>query len=71
MKPRTPGGLDAVETGPLPSDTPTRTAATLAAKPSDHASVVALVARFGDAVRRHRVNAGDQTVVWIEPAKSL
>jgi NADH-quinone oxidoreductase subunit C len=66
-----PRGLDAVETGPLPSDAPTRTVAPQAAKPSDHPSVAALVARFGGAVRRHRVSAGDQTVVWIEPAKSL
>ena len=71
MKPRTPGGLDAVETGPLPSDAPTRAVAIPAAPPSDHPSVAALVARFGDAVRRHRVSAGDQTVVWIDPARSL
>ncbi|MSR20618.1 MAG: NADH-quinone oxidoreductase subunit C [Gemmatimonadetes bacterium] len=71
MKPGTPGGLDAVETGPLPSDAPTRTVAPQSATPSDHPSVAALVARFGDAIRRHRVSAGDQTVVWIDPAKNL
>jgi NADH-quinone oxidoreductase subunit C len=60
-----------VETGPLPSDAPTRTGAPHAATPSDHPSVAALLKRFGDAVLSHRVSAGDQTVVWIEPAKNL
>jgi NADH-quinone oxidoreductase subunit C len=71
MKPGTKGGLDAVDEGPLPSDTPVRTVATAPAPPSDHPSVAALVARFGSAIVRHRVSAGDQTVVWIEPRKSL
>jgi NADH-quinone oxidoreductase subunit C len=29
------------------------------------------VARFGAAILRHRVNAGDQLVVWISPVRSL
>jgi NADH-quinone oxidoreductase subunit C len=33
--------------------------------------VAALVGRFGSAIVRHRVSAGDQTVVWIQPARSL
>jgi len=70
MADRPTGGLDAVEQGPLPSDaaesadTPTPTDA------AEHPSVTALMARFGDAVRGHRVSAGDQHVVWIDPARS-
>ena len=64
-------GLDAVEEGPRPSDVDPGGAARAVSPPSDHPSVQALEARFGDAVVRHRVSAGDQTVVWIEPAKSL
>lgn len=64
-------GLDAVEAGPLPSETPTRAPVASDAAPSDHPSVAALVARFGPAIVRHRVSAGDQTVVWIDHAKSL
>ena len=71
MTAKAKGGLDAVEAGPLPSEAPTRAVAASPAPPSDHPSVAALVARFGDAVRRHRVSAGDQTVVWIAPAKNL
>jgi NADH-quinone oxidoreductase subunit C len=68
---RTKGGLDAVDEGPLPSDAPRSHGRTTTAEPSDHPSVAALVARFGNAIVRHRVSAGDQTVVWIEPARSL
>jgi NADH-quinone oxidoreductase subunit C len=38
---------------------------------SDHPSVAALRSRFGSAVQGDRVSAGDQTVVWIDPARSL
>jgi NADH-quinone oxidoreductase subunit C len=48
-----------------------RTLAPSEALGSDHPSVAALTGRFGAAVRRHRVSAGDQTVVWIDPARSL
>jgi NADH-quinone oxidoreductase subunit C len=68
---RTKGGLDAVDEGPLPSDAPRRRGRQTDAQPSDHPSVAALVARFGNAIVRHRVSAGDQTVVWVEPARSL
>ncbi len=71
MTAKAKGGLDAVEAGPLPSDAPIRVVAAPPAPPSDHPSVAALSARFGDSIRRHRVSAGDQTVVWIAPEKSL
>lgn len=38
---------------------------------SDHPSAGALRARFGDAILEDRVTAGDQTVVWIDPARNL
>jgi NADH-quinone oxidoreductase subunit C len=63
--------LDAVELGPLPSEVRTHGAVESDAPPSDDPSVAALLGRFGPAIRRHRVSAGDQAVVWIEPAKSL
>ena len=68
---QTRGGLDAVELGPLPSDLAGRDLAPAEAVPSDHPSVAALSGTFGSAVRRHRVSAGDQTVVWLDPARSL
>ena len=68
---RTKGGLDAVDEGPLPSDAHRGRGRATTAQPSDHPSVAALVARFGSAIVRHRVSAGDQTVVWVEPARSL
>jgi NADH-quinone oxidoreductase subunit C len=64
-------GLDAVEEGPRPSDVDPGGAARVVPDGSDHPSVAALEARFGDAIVRHRVSAGDQTVVWIDPARSL
>ena len=68
---RTTGGLDAVDQGPLSSDAPVRRAPVPIPEPSEHPSVGALVARFGEGIRGHRVSAGDQTVVWIEPSRSL
>ena len=67
----TKGGLDAVDQGPLPSDRPERPTPTVEPTPSDHPSVGALTARFGDWILRHRVSAGDQTVIWVDPARSL
>jgi NADH-quinone oxidoreductase subunit C len=64
-------GLDAVEEGPRPSDVEHGESGGSGAAASDHPSVAALEARFGKAILRHRVSAGDQTVVWIDPAKSL
>ena len=63
-------GLDAVEEGPRPSDLDLGAGTGAGAPRSGHASVAALEARFRDAIVRHRVFAGDQTVVWIDPARS-
>jgi len=71
MADRPTSGLDAVERGPLPSDVAGADSPASGAAGSDHPSVAALRARFGDAVQSDRVSAGDQTVVWIDPAKSL
>lgn len=64
-------GLDAVDEGPIPSDAAGSGAAGTPSDPEGHPSVAALVERFGDAVVRHRVSAGDQYVVWIDPARSV
>ena len=67
----TKSALDAVDEGPVASDEAAASAIASTGDPTDHPSVAALIAEFGDAVRRHRVNAGDQWVVWIDPARSL
>jgi NADH-quinone oxidoreductase subunit C len=64
-------GLDAVDFGPLPSDIAIPAAAAEPPVPSEHPSIQALSARFGGAIRRHRVTAGDQHVVFIDPARVL
>lgn len=72
MSERKGSGLDAVERGPLASasaaevEEPGRPLA-----PSDHPSVAALMERFGDAVERHAVHAGDQHVVHVDPARNV
>jgi NADH-quinone oxidoreductase subunit C len=71
MTERPLSGLDAVERGPLPSDLGAAPSTTSIEGESDHPSVAALEGRFGSAILRHSVSAGDQTVVWIDPAKSL
>ncbi len=63
-------GLDAVGEGPVSSDATESAATGSTGDPSDHPSVAALLERFGDAVLRHRLNAGDQWVVWVDPARS-
>jgi len=64
-------GLDAVEEGPRPTDEGSGEGGPSGAAASDHPSVKALEAEFGAAVLRHRVSAGDQTVVWVDPKRSL
>jgi NADH-quinone oxidoreductase subunit C len=71
MTDRPLSGLDAVERGPLPSDAAGRGSSTSAGAGSDHPSVAALRSRFGSAIEGDRVTAGDQTVVWVDPARSL
>lgn len=65
-------GLDAVEDGPSLSDAAPGTDIVHAAlEPSEHPSIVALKDKFGDAVRRWEVVAGDEHVVFIDPARNL
>lgn len=65
-----PADFDAVDLGPAPSD---RSGPGKLGRPqvSDHPSARALRDRFGSVVTCHAVNAGDQCVVWIDPARSL
>ena len=63
----TKSGLDALDEGPVSSDTAEAAAPTSSGNPDDHASVAALMKKFGDAVTAHAVYAGGQHVVWIEP----
>ena len=67
----TRSALDAVDEGPRPSEAAPTRAAPTSSDPAAHPSVAALVERFGAAVLRHVVNAGDQWVVWVDPARSL
>lgn len=63
-------GLDAVGEGPVSSESTETFDTSSSGDPSEHASVAALIERFGEAVLRHRINAGDQWVVWIDPKRS-
>lgn len=40
-------------------------------KDTDHPSVTALRERFGDAILRHEVSAGDQHVVFVDPSRNV
>lgn len=71
MNDDTQSPLDAVDEGPVASDASAGSGVASSGDPSEHVSVAALIETFGGAVRRHRVNAGDQWVVWIDPARSL
>lgn len=71
MSDQTRNGLGSVDEGPVPSDAPGQEAHGVDAEQADHPSVVALVARFGDAVLHHEVVSGDQHVVHIEPTRNL
>ncbi len=71
MSGRPTSGLEAVDEGPRPSDAPGSPMEVSSGDPSDHPSVAGLIERFGDAVTRHRVSAGDQHVVWVESTSSL
>jgi NADH:ubiquinone oxidoreductase subunit C len=64
-------GLDAVAEGPSPSDESGPQVAGAPADRNAHPSVAALFERFGDAIRQHEVSAGDQHVVYVDPARSL
>lgn len=62
--------LDAVGAGPVSSDVEAESSAESTGDPSEHASVAALLERYGDAILKHRLNAGDQWVVWVDPERS-
>ena len=61
-------GLDAVEAGPQASDQSDAPAEESTSLVPEHPSVVAMKARFGNAVRHYEVSAGDQHVVFIAPS---
>ena len=66
-----PSGPEAVERGPSASDVEVLPAAPGGNRESRHPSVLALLSRFGDAVLRHELAAGDQSVVWLDPARNV
>lgn len=70
MTDSTKSSLDAVGEGPVSSDVEADASAESTGDPSEHASVAALLERYGDTVLKHRLNAGDQWVVWIDPEGS-
>lgn len=63
-------GLDAVDEGPLPSDATETPEAGTAADAADHPTVAAMREKFGDAVLRHEIQAGDEHVVFVDPARA-
>lgn len=71
MSDETSSGFDAVEAGPTPSDPGTDAEPSLpGGLDRAHPSVVALRERFGDAVTRHEVTAGDEHVVHVDPERN-
>jgi NADH/F420H2 dehydrogenase subunit C len=65
------GAFDAIDEGPRPSDPVLGPTRRLPASDSLHPTIVALGQGFGEAVLGQVVNAGDQHVVWIDPAASF
>ena len=66
MADETPSALDAVEDGPGSSDAGSDVASTGGELTTEHPSVTALRARFGDAVGRQEIPARGQTVVFVD-----
>ncbi|MDB4950991.1 MAG: NADH-quinone oxidoreductase subunit [Gemmatimonadetes bacterium] len=64
-------GLDGLDSGPTPSQAGQTEAPPAAAGLPPHPSVDALRERFGDAVLRHELVAGDEHVVYVDPARVL
>lgn len=71
MTDQTVSAFDAIDGGPLPSDSVKASAPRFPAADSAHPTILALGAKFGDAILGQRETAGDQHVVWIAPARSL
>ncbi len=63
--------FDLVAAGPLRADRSSAAAEAPAAVPPRNPSVTALRARFPDGVFRSTVNAGDEDVVYIDPAQVI
>lgn len=63
--------LEDLATGPAASDAAEEMPVGPEADAASHPTVVALRARFGAAVLRHEVQAGDEHVVFIAPERSL
>jgi len=70
-QPQGTSALDAFDFGPIPSDPAPKGMPRLPASESDHPTIVALGARYGQEVLGQRRTAGDQDVVWIAPERSL
>jgi len=66
-----PSGIEAVERGPAPSDGEMLPVSVAESGESSHPSVLALLHRFPDAILRHEIAAGDQSVVWLDPDRNL
>ncbi len=62
--------FDVVEEGPEPSDAQTESPRGSADRSLAHPSVAAIEDRFGEAVLRQELQAGDQHVVFIEPPRN-
>lgn len=69
MADRDHGAFDAVAEGPLSSDQPLDAVAPAAEGDANHPSVSALRSEFGDDIHRHEVQAGDENVVFVDPAR--
>lgn len=64
-------GLDGLDSGPSASPRETPRAGTPVGGIPPHPTVEALRARFGEAVGRHEMVAGDEHIVYIDPVKAL
>jgi NADH-quinone oxidoreductase subunit C len=64
-------GLDALDRGAAESPKEAPAAAAQAENLPPHPSVAALRSQFGEAIGRHEVVAGDEHLVYIDPARSL
>jgi NADH-quinone oxidoreductase subunit C len=64
-------GIEGLDQGPAPSEPAGDAVPPPAGELPPHPSVDALRARFGDAVLRHEVVAGDEHIVYVPPARVL
>lgn len=68
MTDETKSGLDAVSEGPVASDAVDTPVSGVVADAGSHATVAAMREKFGEAVLRHEIQAGDEHVVFLDPA---